>query len=291
MADYLFRCSSIGMLMGEPKSIDKALITEDVRAIQKKRVDKRTEGEIQLLEHLKAQTLSETAKTYIRGLAAQEIFGVDFEISGKALEKGIEVEPDGIALFNRVRGLALTKNTERRKSRFWTGECDLFHAPGRRGFDLKCSWSIQTFPITTEACEDSIYEYQMRGYMALWDADSWEVVYALVNTPERLIGYESPALHFVDHIPPHQRITTWLVTRDPKVEAAMEAKAVQARAYMQQVIEEFDRTHADPAEIAAMAAAGHSTPWEEPKAPAAAPSTPARAPKPVAEALASLDDF
>ena len=50
-----FRCSSIGKLMTEPRS--------------------KSDG-----------PLSVGAKTYIRELAAQEIFGVDFVVSSKAIE-------------------------------------------------------------------------------------------------------------------------------------------------------------------------------------------------------------
>ena len=104
-----FRCSSIGKLMTEPKS--------------------------------KSEVLSVGAKTYIRELAAQEIFGVDFVVSSKAMEKGIEAEGDSIDLLNSVRGLSLVKNTERRSDGYLTGECDLHDAAGREGYDLKTAWS------------------------------------------------------------------------------------------------------------------------------------------------------
>jgi hypothetical protein len=71
MRTVLFRCSSIGKLMTEPKT--------------------QKEG-----------PLSVGAKTYIRELAAQEILGMDFEVSSKEMEKGIECEPDAIALLNRA---------------------------------------------------------------------------------------------------------------------------------------------------------------------------------------------
>ena len=61
MREVKFRCSSIGKLMTEPKT--------------------QKEG-----------PLSVGAKTYIRELAAQEIFGVEFEVSSKQMEKGILVE-------------------------------------------------------------------------------------------------------------------------------------------------------------------------------------------------------
>ena len=151
MKDVLFRCSSIGKLMTEPKT--------------------KAEG-----------PLSVGAKTYIRSLVSQEIFGVDFEIYSKEMEKGIMVEHDGIALLNRVRGLNLVKNSERRSNEWITGECDLFDSARRRGHDIKCPWSIATFPLLPADCENKDYEYQMRGYMMLWDADEWEVNFTLVSS-------------------------------------------------------------------------------------------------------------
>lgn len=212
MAGILFRCSSLGRLMTEPRS--------------------KSDG-----------PLSVGAKTYIRELAAQEIFGVEFTFTSPETEKGILCEPESIALLNSVRGLSLTKNTERRDNGLITGECDLFDAPRRRGHDLKTSWSLKTFPILAADAEDKLYEWQMRAYMALWDADEWEVNYCLVNTPENLIRYEPLALHLVDHIPAHHRLTTWLVKRDADKEAAIAEKVRAAREYYAEVISEFDRAH------------------------------------------------
>lgn len=222
--NLLFRCSSIGKLMTEPRS--------------------KSEG-----------PLSVGAKTHVREIAAQDIFGVEFEVSSKQMEKGIVCEEQSIALLNAVRGLSLTKNAERRDNGLYTGECDLFHAPRRRGHDIKTSWSIATFPISQTDCEDKLYEWQMRGYMALWDADEWEVNYCLVSTPENLIGYEPQSLHFVDHLPAHLRVTTWQIKRDAAKEAAMAEKVRLAREYYAEVIAEFARSHpenfADVAELVA----------------------------------------
>lgn len=221
MTEIRIRCSAIGKLMTEPKT--------------------KAEG-----------PLSVGAKTHIRELAAQAIFGADFEAGSKHTEKGIEVEPDSIALLNRVRGLSLTKNAERRHDDFITGECDLFDASRRIGHDVKSSWSMATFPLLTVDAYDKLYEWQMRGYMRLWNADRWEVNYCLVNTPERLIGFEPATLHYVDHIAEEHRVTTWIVERDADKEELMVEKIKHARDYYRSVIAEFHTTHS--VAIEAMAA-------------------------------------
>ena len=213
MREVLFRASSVARLMTEPKS--------------------KADG-----------VLSVGAKTYIEELAAQEIFGVDFEVSSKAIEKGIECEEESITLLNSVRGLSLVKNAERRSNEYITGECDLFDSANRRGHDIKTSWSIETFPIIEKHAINKTYEWQVRCYMALWDADEWEVNYCLVDTPDRLIGFEPMPLHVVSHLPEWMRVTTWTVKRDLEKEAAIYEKVKAANEYLNLVINEFDQTHA-----------------------------------------------
>ncbi|MFG0785752.1 hypothetical protein ACF8OE_09150 [Delftia tsuruhatensis] len=249
MRAILFRCSSIGRLMTAPASIDPALITPEVEAIQAKK--ERTDQEKALLEDLKLRTLSEGAKTYIRELVRQEIWGVDFNFSSKYTEKGKAVEAEGLALLNRVRGLTLIKNTERRSDGQITGEADTVDLVRRCGHDLKCSWSLQTFPAFVRDCEDSLYAWQMRGYMRLWNLDRWEVNYAMVDTPEELLGpYEPQELHLVSHLPEHLRLTTWAIERDRTLEAQMDIKLELARTYYAQCIAEFAATHPEPAPAA-----------------------------------------
>jgi hypothetical protein len=103
--------------------------------------------------------------------------------------------------------------------------------------------------------------------MALWDAPRWTIAYALVNTPEHLIGYEPQSMHFFDHIPEHMRLTLWTVERDAALEAAMREKVKHARAYYAQVLADFDRTHrlpgAEPVAQAAPVAAPAPAPAAE----------------------------
>lgn len=225
MSDVRIRCSSLGKIMPEPKT--------------------KADG-----------ILSVGARTYIRTLAAEDIFGVTFEFSSKETEKGLEVEDESIAMLNRVRGLSLAKNTERKTNDLITGEADLFDVQRRRGHDIKSSWSLKTFPISVADCEDKLYEFQMRGYMMLWDADEWSVDYCMVETPERLIGYDPLQLHLVSHIPEHMRITSWTVRRDATIEERIIEKVKAAREYYHQAVDEFDRTHraGNPLEAAAIIA-------------------------------------
>lgn len=211
--NVLFRASSFGLLMTEPKS--------------------------------KSEVLSVGAKTAIRNMAAQEILGVDFEVSDKKLEKGNLVESDSSALFNRVFGRSVVKNKQRLEDEFFSGECD--HLDPDEIVDIKSAWSAATYPISVDdvaAAQRTLYEFQGRVYMRLYNRPRFRVAYCLVDTPQELIGnFEPLPLHVVSHIPEHLRVTTWVVERDMAKEAAIIEKVKAARAYYAEVIREFDRTH------------------------------------------------
>lgn len=211
MSNPIFRASSIGKIMTEPR--------------------------------VKTEVLSVGAKTYIRELAVQAIYGVEFEVSSKEMEKGIEVEQDSINLVNQVRNLSLVKNTQRITRDGLTGEADCIDQGRNCIHDVKSCWSIKTFRAFGVDCEESIYEWQVRAYMALYDKDRAEVNYCMVDTPERLIGYEPMQLHMVSHIPAHLRVTTLHITRDAALEARIFDKIKHATAYYKEVIAEFDQAH------------------------------------------------
>ena len=212
--ELLFRCSSIGELMTEPKS--------------------------------KAEVLSVGAKTHVRTLAAQAILGVDFDADSKEMAKGIQCEDESIALVGRVYGLKLAKNTVRLTNGYLTGECDVWTPETREIRDTKTAWSAATFPITFDDVSPAsvkLYTWQLRGYLWLWDGIRAWCDYTLVDTPEALVRYEPLQLHVVSHIPEHMRVTSWCVERDKVLELAMKEKVEHARAYYRDVIAEFDRTH------------------------------------------------
>ena len=99
--------------------------------------------------------------------------------------------------------------------------------------DIKTAWSVATFPLSADdvaPAQRTLYEYQLRAYMRLWDKPRAVLAYCLVDTPERLVGYEPLALHIVGHIPEHLRVTTWAVERDAAIEARMLEKIQAARA-------------------------------------------------------------
>lgn len=256
MSDLIVRCSSIGKLMAKPENadLDPSHVTPDVLEIIKK--TKRTDEEKSVLEDVRNKSLSAGGKSHVRELVREAVYGYEpADIQTRPILKGRQLEQAGIEMLARLTGRPLVKNTERRTNGLLSGECDVFDAPIRHGRDAKLPYSMETMPIVLADCYDSGYEWQMQGYEILWDADTWSVDYLLLSTPEELIGFEPPALHYVDHIPEALRWTTWEVKRDRKLEALILDKVLAARRYYRQVLNEFDRTHAGRVPEAAPAVA------------------------------------
>lgn len=242
--DLIIRCSSIGRLMAKPEAadLDPAYVTPEVQAVLAK--TKRTDAEKELLEHARRHSLSAGGKTHVRELLREDIYGfTPSEIATRPVLKGQQVEQQCIEMLARLTSRPLAKNTERRTNGCISGECDVFDADLRHGRDVKAPYSMETMPIALADCYDSGYEWQMRGYMMLWDAETWSVDYVLVSTPDELIGIEPPDLHFVDHIPEHLRWTTWGMKRDRSLEALIVDKVAAARRYYRKVLAEFDQCH------------------------------------------------
>ena len=189
----------------------------------------------------KTEILSVGAKTFITKQAIEFVYGFDEKISSKYMDKGIQVEDESIELLNSVLFTSYQKNTERKENDWISGECDIF--TGDSIIDIKSSWSLTTFPVLAEQGEDKDYEWQLRGYMMLWDVDQASIAYCLVSTPEDLIKYEDPMLHQVDHIAPELRVTRVHYQRDKTLEDKIKVKVEAAREYYQQIINQIAKEH------------------------------------------------
>lgn len=198
-------------------------------------------GDIMTEPRTKGAGLSQTAKSHIEDLAKMYVYNYSGSFSSRETQKGLIVENESINLLNEVLFTSYTKNTERRSNQWITGECDI--DTSRRIHDIKSSWSLKTFPATVNDGQDKGYEWQVRGYMMLWDRDSAEVDYCLVDTPDELIGYEDESLHKVSHIDPMLRVTRVCYERDRTLEDRIREKVEAAQKYFLEVIETIYKQH------------------------------------------------
>ena len=188
----------------------------------------------------KDETLSVGAKTAITKQAKEFVYGYDERFSSKYTEKGLLVEDRSIELLNSVLFTDFKKNTERKTNEWLTGEADIV---ADRIIDIKSSWSLTTFPCLSAEGENKGYEWQLRAYMMLWDLDSAQIAYCLVNTPDHLVGFEDKALHQVEHIAPELRVTLLNYKRDKALEDKIKFKVDEARKFYDLVVKQISDEH------------------------------------------------
>lgn len=146
------------------------------------------------------RSLPKTMQTELRKIHRMETYRRNFPFTNKYVQKGIQQEEEAITTYQmylkKVKGITtlLTKNTERLKNDWFSGEPDVgpIGVPIREwkeGWDTKCSWDLSTFPFPKDEL-DPQYESQNQVYMDLTGARKWTTVYCLVNGTEHQVNNE-----------------------------------------------------------------------------------------------------
>lgn len=177
--------------------------------------------------------LSKGAITHIRELVDKEILNIpEMEIDTYATLKGNMCEDDSIDLLNLLTFNNYSKNTDRITAHGLTGECDIDDEKGDVIIDIKTPLSKKTFKLYLEDVDKKIYEWQLRGYMLLWNRNKAKLAYCLVNTPLELIPPREPwEWHNMDDVPMHLRLTEIEIERDMKLEKEILYKLNEAQRY------------------------------------------------------------
>lgn len=164
--NLLFRCSSLGYLMVEPRA--------------------------------KSETISETTKSHLIDVYVSNKYGRRSDVQNKYIDKGLMVEEDSITLYSRIKKSFFKKNEEHLNNDFIKGTPDLFTGLEIREADtitdVKSSWDIFTFFRTLSQSLNKNYYWQLQGYMDLSKGVKATLAYCLINTPEALITDEKRRL-------------------------------------------------------------------------------------------------
>jgi len=222
MSELLFRCSSLGKLMTDPRT--------------------------------KSETLSETAKSYIQDLFKERELGIYKEFSSRYTDKGLEMEDEAIQFASEVLNWDFVVKNETRFNNGWiTGEPDI--NTDSLLADIKCSWNASTFPLFDETLKNKDYYWQLQAYMQLTGHDTSELVYCLMNTPLQIVEDEIrrqhwklnlieedlevrdavQKMHNFDHIPNELRVKRFIVQKDEAAQQKIKERVEVAREYYQQL--------------------------------------------------------
>lgn len=234
-SNTLFRCSSIGHLMTEPKS----------------KSDK------------DAGNLSEGAKTHLIDIYVSNKYGRQSDVQNKYITKGLLVEEESITLYSRYKKQYFKKNERHLSNDFIKGTPDLFTgleiSEADTIIDVKSSWDIFTFFRVKTKSINSLYWWQLQGYMALTGARSATLAYCLVNIPDVLIADEKRKLMWkmgcatdespefkeaceeldkllrYDDIPLNEKVIEFNVERDDDAIESLYSKIEKARNYLNSI--------------------------------------------------------
>lgn len=216
----MIRCSSISKIMTEPRA--------------KKARD--------------AGEWSETAVSCMMESVREHVFSVRKSLDDvKCIQKGNMCEDAAVELYNRVFLYNLEKlpADSRRDNGIITGEPDLLAIGSQKGVDIKNAWSLLTFPMREQDADKKDYQWQARGYMALFDVPVWEVAYCFIDTPGELLNQWDDESHhrLGPEVPLCHRITVKRYERDIDIENKMLEKCAKANAWIEQAVKDFIETH------------------------------------------------
>ena len=188
--EHLFRCSQLGKLM---VGISPALTANQEKELSelrsKMQAGKITDKQIIKMGDLirkkeERPELSKSVETHLADIHKGFFMKRDRQISNKFTEKGIIVEEKSITLYSEVKNTLFLKNQKYYKNKFIHGTPDNVQKKVR---DMKNSWSLDSFPMYETVIGNKDYEWQLQGYMELTGIKEAELVYALVDTPNKII--------------------------------------------------------------------------------------------------------
>ena len=192
--DYIFRSHMVGNIVSVPKPLTKnqsetlSAYRERVSGVGKPLTAKMEKDWHSLEDKFNRSNtykLSDGQKKLLAKIAFDERYGRKTKLSNPFLEKGIEVEKDSRDLMSRVLGKVLIKDDERKSNAWVTGKRDIKDSDVI--FDIKSTWSYDTFNSHLEESAVDLYLRQGDCYMELWDIRQFILCFVLVDTPIRLI--------------------------------------------------------------------------------------------------------
>lgn len=175
--------------------------------------------------------------------------------------KGNELENFAIQRIARVNGWGIcVKNTQTFKDEIGYGTPDVFKANAKLGFDAKCSFTDETFPLWDLELKNTNYIWQDKRYAMLCGLDSWFTAYSLENSPEESIIKhawqllkksgesqmtdefinEVRVLHNFDHLADWERVKTFEVKLTNEDIVIAQTACKLARAYYGELLETYN---------------------------------------------------
>lgn len=209
----LFRCSSLHKLIGDGRS--------------------------------KAAVISDTAKSAIRDIVKEDLYGFRSFTGNQYTQKGNLLEDLAIQMSGKMRLRNYQKHVGRVENELITGECDVLDLERKLIIDTKVTWDIGTHPFFQDEAMEKVkkagYDVQMQAYMWLYDCDVANVDFWLFPCPPELLkdwDDIDQLVHLVEAIDIRERKTTVTIERDEAVIQKIKDKIPHCQNYYEQLFAE-----------------------------------------------------
>lgn len=209
----LFRCSSLHKLIGDGRS--------------------------------KAAVISDTAKSAIRDIVKEDLYGFRSFTGNQYTAKGNLLEDLAIQMSGKMRLRNYQKHVGRVQNELITGECDVLDLERKLIIDTKVTWDIGTHPFFQDEAMEKVkkagYDVQMQAYMWLYDCEVANVDFWLFPCPPELLnGWDDidQLVHLVEKIDIRERKTTVVIERDEAVIQKIKDKIPHCQNYYEQLFAE-----------------------------------------------------
>ena len=209
----LFRCSSLHKLIGDGRS--------------------------------KAAVISDTAKSAIRDIVKEDLYGFRSFTGNQYTQKGNLLEDLAIEMSGKMRFRNYQKHVGRMENELITGECDVLDLERKLIIDTKVTWDIGTHPFFQDEAMEKVkkagYDVQMQAYMWLYDCEVAHVDFWLFPCPPELLkdwDDIDQLVHLVEAIDIRERKTTVIIERDEAVIQKIKDKIPHCQNYYKQLFSE-----------------------------------------------------
>ncbi|MDH1005722.1 hypothetical protein [Acinetobacter junii] len=209
----LFRCSSLHKLIGDGRS--------------------------------KAAVISDTAKSAIRDIVKEDLYGFRSFTGNQYTQKGNLLEDLAIEMSGKMRFRNYQKHVGRVENELITGECDVLDLERKLIIDTKVTWDIGTHPFFQDEAMEKVkkagYDVQMQAYMWLYDCEVAHIDFWLFPCPPELLkdwDDIDQLVHLVEAIDIRERKTTVIIERDESMIQKIKDKIPHAQAYYEKLYQE-----------------------------------------------------
>lgn len=209
----LFRCSSLHKLIGDGRS--------------------------------KAAVISDTAKSAIRDIVKEDLYGFRSFTGNQYTQKGNLLEDLAIEMSGKMRFRNYQKHVGRVENELITGECDVLDLERKLIIDTKVTWDIDTHPFFADEAMEKVkkagYDVQMQAYMWLYDCEVANIDFWLFPCPPELLnGWDDidQLVHLVEKIDIRERKTTVVIERDQAIIQKIKDKIPHCQNYYEQLFAE-----------------------------------------------------